>query len=576
MKIKKIRHSLAHILALAVKKLYPEVKFGMGPDTENGFYYDFEFKEPISSSDLSKIEEKMRELLQKEIKFEKKVVSKEKAGKIFKDQSYKLDLLKDLEEEVSLYSSNGFTDLCRGPHVKSTSDIPLEGFTLDRVAGAYWKGDEKNSMLTRIYGLAFGKKKELQDFLEKREEAKKRDHRHLGKRLDLFIFDEEVGQGLPLYLPKGAMVRHLLMDFALNTYLKEGYELVSTPHIGKEDLWEHSGHLKFYKEDMYGPLTVDEEKYRLKPMNCPFHVKMYKNEVRSYRDLPIRWSEMGTVYRYEKSGELHGLTRPRAFTQDDAHIICTPEQLEEEVVSALKLTRYIYQTLGLEDLKFKLSIRQPGKEDEYFGSEDEWKKGEMALKKALERFGQENYELDKGGAAFYAPKIDVDAVDAVGRRWQLSTIQIDFNLPKKFDMKYVDENGEEKTPFMIHRALLGSLERFLGVYIEHTAGEFPLWLAPEQIWIIPVADRNKKYAEKVAEALSDLRIKIKGRGETVSKKIREGELQKIPYLLVVGDREEEKQEVSVRKRNKGDLGAKKLSDFARQVKKEEREKTFDF
>ncbi len=576
MKIKKIRHSLAHILALAVKELYPGVKFGMGPDIENGFYYDFEFKKPISSSDLPEIEKKMKELLQEEIKFEKKVVSKEEAEKIFKDQPYKLDLLKDLGKEVSLYSSDGFTDLCRGPHMKSTLNIPLEGFTLDRIAGAYWKGDEKNSMLTRIYGLAFADKKELQNFLEKRKEAKRRDHRLLGKRLDLFIFDEEVGQGLPLYLPKGAMVRHLLMDFALKTYLKEGYELVSTPHIGKEDLWEHSGHLKFYKEDMYGPLTVDEEKYRLKPMNCPFHVKMYKNEVRSYRDLPLRWAEMGTVYRYEKSGELHGLTRPRAFTQDDAHIICTPEQLEKEVISALKLTRYIYQTLGLQNLKFKLSIRQPGKEDEYFGSEDEWRKGEQALKKALEKFGQENYELDEGGAAFYAPKIDVDAVDAVGRRWQLSTIQIDFNLPKKFDMKYVDKKGKEKTPFMIHRALLGSLERFLGVYIEHTAGEFPLWLAPEQVWIIPVADRNKKYAEEVAETISTLRIKIKGRGETVSKKIREGELQKIPYLLVVGDKEEEKKEVSVRKRNKGDLGTKKLKDFAKQVKKEIEQKTFDF
>lgn len=566
--LEKNRHSLAHILAHAVKELYPEAIFGMGPAIENGFYYDFD-NVKISEEDFKKIEEKMRNLISKNLSFEKQVISKEEAKDIFKNEPYKLELIEDIEgETVSVYKSGDFTDLCSGPHVENSKEIPLDSFKLDRVAGAYFKGSEENKMLQRVYGLAFLKKEELDDFLLKREEAEKRDHRKIGKNLKLFMFDDEVGQGLPLYLPKGGMLRHLLMNFALDTYLQNGYEVVSTPHIAREDLWERSGHLKFYKDDMYGPLTVDEKNYRLKPMNCPFHVKMYKSEIRSYRDLPIRWAEMGTVYRYEKSGELHGLTRPRGFTQDDAHIICAKEQLEEEIIKALQITRYIYRTLKMEDLIFKLSVRDPENLDKYFGEDADWKEAESGLKKALSVFTP-SHELDEGGAAFYAPKIDIDAVDAVGRRWQLSTIQVDFNLTSRFEMTYVDENGKEQTPFMIHRALLGSIERFLGVYIEHTKGEFPLWLSPEQIWIIPVSEKSLDYAKEVYSSLKKelLRVKLQDSSETLSKAIRNGELQKIPYLLVVGEKEKTTNSVSVRYRGK-DEGVLSTEEFLKRVKEE--------
>ncbi len=566
--LEKNRHSLAHILAHAVKELYPEALFGMGPAIENGFYYDFD-NVKISEEDFPKIEEKMRNLINKNLSFEKQVISKEEAKKIFKDEPYKLEMINDIEDDtVSIYKSGDFTDLCSGPHVENSKEIALDSFKLDRVAGAYFKGSEANKMLQRVYGLAFLKKEELDDYLEKREEAEKRDHRKIGKTLKLFMFDDEVGQGLPLYLPKGGMLRHLLMNFALDTYLQNGYEVVSTPHIAREDLWERSGHLKFYKDDMYGPLTVDEKNYRLKPMNCPFHVKMYKSEIRSYRDLPIRWAEMGTVYRYEKSGELHGLTRPRGFTQDDAHIICAKEQLEEEIIKALQITRYIYRTLKMENLIFKLSVRDPENLDKYFGEDAEWKEAESGLKKALSVFTS-SYELDEGGAAFYAPKIDIDAVDAVGRRWQLSTIQVDFNLTSRFEMTYIDENGKEQTPFMIHRALLGSIERFLGVYIEHTKGEFPLWLSPEQIWIIPVSEKSLDYAKEVFSSLKKelLRVKLQESSETLSKTIRNGELQKIPYILVVGEKEKTTNAVSVRYRGK-DEGVLPIEEFLKRIKEE--------
>jgi len=569
-KIEKIRHSLAHVLAYAIDELFNDVKFGMGPAVDNGFYYDFEFKkEDISKEDLPKIEKKMKELIKKDIKFKKEKVSREKAKKLFKNQPYKLNLLEEIEDDqISIYRSGEFIDLCKGPHIKSSKEINLKSFTLTKIAGAYFKGNEENEMLTRIYGLAFENKKKLKEYQKKLEEAKKRDHRKIGKNLKLFMFDKEVGQGLPLYLPKGARVRHLLIDFALTTYLNRGYELVSSPHIGSEELWQHSGHLKFYKEDMYGPIEVDGDKYRLKPMNCPFHIKMYKDEIRSYRDLPIRWAEMGTVYRYEKSGELHGLTRPRGFTQDDAHIFCTKEQLEDEILEALKITKYIYHTLGMEDLIFKLSIRDPEELNKYFGTDEQWNKAEDSLKKALKEFNQSDYELDEGGAAFYAPKIDIDAVDAMGRRWQLSTIQIDFNLPSKFNLEYINENGEKETPFMIHRALLGSIERFLGVYIEHTKGNFPLWLAPEQVWIIPIADDHEEYVEKVAQKLkeNDVRVNIKREDKTLSKKIRKGEIMKIPYLLVVGNNEVEDNSVSIRFENE-DKGTQKVDSFIKEITK---------
>ncbi len=567
--IEKNRHSLAHLLAHAVKDLFKGVTFGIGPATENGFYYDFDGVE-IKEEDLKKIEKRMRHLLKQNIPFEKKIISKSEAKNLFKNEPYKLELIEDIEEdEISIYKSGDFTDLCSGPHVKNSKEISIDSFKLDRTAGAYFKGSSDNKMLQRIYGLAFESKEALNDFLEKRKEAEKRDHRKIGKNLGLFMFDEEVGQGLPLYLPKGGMLRHLLMDFAMNTYLRNDYEIVSSPHIAREELWEKSGHLKFYKEDMYGPISVDEKNYRLKPMNCPFHVKMYKSEMRSYRDLPLRWAEMGTVYRYEKSGELHGLTRPRGFTQDDAHIICTKNQLEREVSKSLEITRYIYKTLGMENLIFKLSVRDPDNLENYFGDNSSWQEAEDGLKKALSVFSPSGYELDEGGASFYAPKIDIDAVDAMGRRWQLSTIQVDFNLPSRFAMTYINENGQEETPFMVHRALLGSIERFLGVYIEHTKGEFPLWLSPEQIWIIPVSDKFSEYAKEVYQSLrkKDLRVRLKDSSDTLSKNVRKGEMQKIPYLLVVGEKEKKQEAVSVRYHS-SDEGILPLTEFISRVEKE--------
>ncbi len=567
--IEKIRHSLAHILAGVVKEMYPEAKIGVGPAVDNGFYYDFD-NINISETDLPKIEKKMKEFIKKQVSFEKSVVSKKQAEEVFKNEPYKLELLDDIEEkEVSIYKSGDFTDLCSGPHIENTKEIDPDGFKLDRTAGAYFKGSEENKMLQRIYGLAFQSKKELDDYIAKREEAEKRDHRKIGKKLELFMFDDEVGQGLPLYLPNGGMLRYQLMNFAMETYFAHGYEVVSTPHIAREDLWKRSGHLKFYAEDMYGPISVDEKNYRLKPMNCPFHVKMYNSKIRSYRELPLRWAEMGTVYRYEKSGELHGLTRPRGFTQDDAHIICTEDQLFQEVVSALELVQYIYKTLGMEDLKFKLSVRDPKNIDKYFGENKDWEKAEKSLEEAINKASSSGYEVDEGGAVFYAPKIDIDAVDAVGRSWQLSTIQVDFNLPYRFDMKYIDEKGEEKTPFMIHRALLGSLERFLGVYIEHTEGNFPVWLSPKQVLVIPVSEKFTDYAEKVASTLKKqkIRVSVSSENETLGKKIRNGEVQKVPYLLVVGEREEKENTVSVRYRGK-DEGVVVVDDFVKKIKKE--------
>jgi threonyl-tRNA synthetase len=566
--IEKVRHSLAHILACAVKEMYPEAKIGVGPAIDNGFYYDFD-NINVSEGDLPKIEKSMRKIIKKGVVFEKQIVDRKEAEEIFKNEPYKLELLNDIEEEeISIYKSGDFVDLCSGPHIENSKKINPEGFKLDRTAGAYFKGSEENKMLQRIYGLAFQNKEELQDYIAKKEDAEKRDHRKIGKKLELFMFDDEVGQGLPLYLPNGGMLRYLLMNFAMETYLDHGYEIVSTPHIAREDLWKRSGHLKFYAEDMYGPISVDGKNYRLKPMNCPFHVKMYNLRKRSYRELPLRWAEMGTVYRYEKSGELHGLTRPRGFTQDDAHIICTEDQLFQEIVDALKLVQYIYKTLGMEDLKFKLSVRDPKNIDKYFGDNKDWEETEKALEKAINEVSSSGYEIDEGGAVFYAPKIDIDAVDAVGRSWQLSTIQVDFNLPYRFDMTYVNENGEEETPFMIHRALLGSLERFLGVYIEHTEGNFPVWLSPKQVLVIPVSEKFTDYAEEVLSALRKKRIRasLSGENETLGKKIRNGEVQKVPYLVVVGEKEKNEKTVSVRYRGK-DEGVMNIDSFIEEIKK---------
>ena len=563
-KLEKQRHSFSHVLAAAVKKLNPDAKIGIGPAIDNGFYYDFK-NISISEDDFEKLEKEMKKIIKEDLEFEKQVIKKNQAKDLFKDDPYKLELIEDLEdEEISVYKTGDFVDLCKGPHVKSTGDLNPEAFKIDRTSGAYFKGSEDRDMMQRIYGLAFESKEDLEDYLQKREEAKKRDHRKIGKELELFMFDEEVGQGLPLYLPKGAMLRKLLMDFAMDTYLENGYEIVSTPHIANEDLWETSGHLEHYAEDMYGPMEVDEKRYRLKPMNCPFHVKMYNSKTRSYRELPKRWAEMGTVYRYEKSGELHGLTRPRGFTQDDAHIICRGDQLQNEIMNALKLTKYIYSTLGMENLIFKLSVRDPEKKEDYFGTDQQWEKAEEALEEALKNFGQEEYVRDEGEAAFYAPKIDIDAVDAMGRRWQLSTIQVDFNVTSRFEMTYINEEGEEETPFMVHRALLGSLERFLGVYIEHTEGDFPVWLTPTQAWIIPISDDQEDYAYKVKSQLRErgVRVEVEGINETLSKAIRNGQTQKVPYLLVVGGREQESETVNVRFKGEeiGEMSVEKLMD----------------
>ena len=563
-KIETIRHSLAHILAYAMEEIYPDVKFGIGPAIENGFYYDFQLKEPLSLKDLPLIEKKMRELLKENIVFKRKEVSKKEAEKLFRKQPFKLELIKGLKGKISIYESGKFVDLCKGPHIKSTKQINPQAFRLVKVAGAYWKGNEKNPMLTRIYGIAFGSKKELDDYLRLREEAEKRDHRILGEKLDLFHIDEKVGAGLILWHPKGAILKRVIENYVLEEYLKNGYQLVSTPHIAKIGLWETSGHTQFYRENMFPlmhmrELAKDEkDDYQLKPMNCPFHILIYKQKIRSYREMPLRYTELGTVYRYEKSGVLHGLTRVRGFTQDDAHIWCTPGQLSSELTSVLKFAFFILKTFGFKDYEVYLSTR-PKK---FVGTVKGWQKATKALQFALKE-NKVDYKLDKGGGAFYGPKVDIKIKDSIGRAWQCTTIQVDFNLPQRFGMEYVDEKGRKRQPIMIHRALLGSLERFIGILIEHYAGAFPLWLAPEQIWILPLSSKNKNYAQKIKKALGDkgFRVRFKGEKETISKKVREGEIEKIPYLVIIGDREEKEGVLSIRQRGKGDIGKMSLTRF---------------
>jgi len=570
MRLDILRHSLSHILAYAVQELYPGTKFGLGPAIENGFYYDFELPSPISENDLSKIEKRMHQLVRKNIRFEKKVISKEEAERIFKDQPYKLELIKEIPgKTVSIYQSGNFVDLCKGPHIKSTKEIDPYGFKLTKIAGAYWKGDEKNPMLTRIYGLAFETKKELQNFIERQKEMERRDHRILGKKLELFIFDEEVGAGLPIWLPKGAILRKIIEDYLYQELTNQNYHWLSTPHIGKRDLFQRSGHLDFYKEDMYSPIEIEKEKYYLKPMNCPFHIKAYQSKVRSYRHLPIKYAEFGTVYRYERSGVLHGLTRARGFTQDDAHIFCTPEQLSEQLLKILKYGLKTLKTFGFKDYNIYLSTR-PKK---YVGTLKNWKRATNSLKYALNKLNLK-YQIDPEGGVFYGPKIDIKIKDSLGRLWQCTTIQVDFNLPEKFELNYIDRKGKKQRPIMIHRALIGSIERFIGVLLEHYAGALPLWLSPEQIWVIPVGSGNKKYAKEVDEKLTKqgFRSKLKDENETVSKKIREGEIQKIPYLLVVGDKEEKSKSVRVRKREKGDIGEIKIERFIKTINKETEKK----
>lgn len=554
-----MRHSCSHVLAQAVLQMFPEAKLGIGPTTENGFYYDFDLPRTLIPEDLAILEEKMIKIVNEKQTFKRVDSTIKEALEFYKkaDQKYKVDVVEGLlaqgEKEITFYenlNSEGkvaFSDLCRGGHSEDTGKTGA--FKLTHFAGAYWRGDEKQPMLQRIYGVCFKDKKALRVYLDMMEEAKKRDHRKLGVELELFTFDDEVGAGLPLWLPNGAILRNEVMNFAFNTYLRRGYDPVSTPHIAHSSLWSHSGHLDFYSENMYGPLTIDEEEYRIKPMNCPFHVKMYKSNIRSYRDLPIRWTEMGTVYRYERSGVLHGLTRVRSFTQDDAHIICTPEQLKEEVEKALEITEYILGTFGFENYEVNVSIRDPENKNKFIGDDKLWDLAEQTLKDVLEKSGSfKNYIYDVGGAVFYGPKIDIKIADSIGRKWQLSTIQFDFNLPERFGMRYVGEDGKEHTPYMIHRAILGSLERFIGVLIEHYAGAFPTWLAPVQVKILPISDKFLDYARALADDLKEdnIRVKVDESNEGLGKKIRNAEMQKTPYMLVVGEKEVENKEVAVR------------------------------
>jgi len=568
MKIETLRHSLAHILAYAIQELYPGTKFGIGPAIQDGFYYDFDIPSPISEKDLPKIEKKMRELIKKDLCFKKKIITKAEVKKVFENEPYKLELINELLKQklkINTYQVENFIDLCKGPHLKSTKEIPLDSFKLTKISGAYWKGDEKNKMLTRIYGTAFFSKEELKNHLENLKEAEKRDHRLLGKKLELFILDEEIGAGLPIWTPNGATLRHIVESYLYEELNNAGYNWVVSPHIANLELWKTSGHWDFYKENMYSPIKIDEDEYMIKPMNCPFHIKIYNNKIRSYKDLPILFAELGTVYRYEKSGVLHGLTRVRGFTQDDAHIFCTPEQLPEELLKTTRLGIKMLKKFGFKDFQIFLST-QPEK---YVGSKESWKKATDALKYTLSSL-KLDYEIDKGGGVFYGPKIDIKIKDSLGRQWQCTTIQVDFNLPQRFNMSYIDKCGKKQEPIMIHRALLGSVERFIGVLIEHYAGAFPLWLSPIQIWVVPIGKGHRKYAKQIADKLKaeGFRIELKDQDETVSKKIRNAGIQRIPYTLVVGDKEVRAKKIGLRTREKGDVGLITLSAFVKKIKQE--------
>ncbi|MFH1582527.1 MAG: threonine--tRNA ligase [bacterium] len=568
MKEEILRHSLSHILAHAIKELYPGVKFGIGPAIENGFYYDFEFKNNISIQDLPKIEKKMKELIKQNFVFNKKNITKTEARKLFKDQPYKLDLIAELPgKTATIYESGTFVDLCKGPHLKSTKEINPDAFELEKTAGAYWKGSEKNQMLTRIYGLAFSTKKELDSYIKLQEEAEKRDHRILGQTMDLFHIDENVGPGLILWHPKGASLKKAIMDRIIEECLKDGYQLVETPHIAKLNLWRISGHSDFYKENMMPPMRMkdldkrEKDDYQIKPMNCPFHIAIYKTELRSYKNLPIRFAEMGTVYRYEKSGTLHGLIRVRGFTQDDAHIFCSEEQLAEELAKTIKLTNKILRIFGFEEFDIYLST----KPDKYVGKPRMWEKAETALKYALEKSNMK-YQIDAGGGAFYGPKIDIKIKDSIGRLWQCTTIQVDFNLPERFDINYINQNGKKQRPILIHRAILGSLERFIGILLEHHGeilSKWPAWLAPIQLGLAPKEKQHKDLAKYIYETLKT-QIRMKNFEDEIKidelfelKNIRMIAEAKInfekkhfhhlntPYFFIIGDRELKEKKITI-------------------------------
>src|SRR5579863_4277257 len=562
------RHSTAHLLAAAVLELFPETKLGIGPPTDTGFYYDFQRETPFTPEDLEKIEARMQELQAKNLPFERKMTPKEVGLAKYADDWMKRELIEERAGEVFSEYTLGphFIDFCRGPHVPSTSR--LKAFKLLSVAGAYWKGDEHKPRLQRIYGTAFFNKKDQEAYLQRLEEAKKRDHRKLGQELDLFSIQELAGPGLIFWHPKGGRIRKIIEDWMRDQYLARGYSLVYTPHVMRRDLWKISGHANFYSDNMFKPMELDDAEYQLKPMNCPGHILIYKDKLHSYRDLPVRLGELGTVYRYERSGVMHGLMRVRGFTQDDAHIFCTPEQIEDEVVSCLQFAIDTLSTYGFTDYEAELSTWDGGASGKYDGTAEQWELAEGALKRATERLNMK-VKVMPDEAAFYGPKIDVKLVDAIGRLWQLSTVQFDFTLPRRFKLEYVAEDGKKHQPLMVHRALYGSIERFFGILIEHYAGAFPVWLAPVQAVVMPITDRHNEYAQKVVHQLKDagLRVELDDRKEKVNLKIREAQLQKVPYMLVVGDREAQDGSVSVRNRKHADQGAQKVEEFVASIQK---------
>jgi len=576
----RIRHSASHVMAQAVLEMFPEGKIAIGPAIEDGFYYDFDLPRTLLPEDLDKVEARMREIIREDHPFVYREVSADEARRQFADQPYKIELINELEKggvddaqagnatgepiKISFYTHGPFTDLCRGPHVERTGQINPDAIKLLNTAGAYWRGSEKNPMLQRIYGTAFETAKELEDYMAWREEVDRRDHRKLGKQLDLFSTNPEVGGGLVLWHPKGAMIRHLAEEFCIDEHIAGGYDLVYSPHIGRAQLWETSGHLTWYKDGMYSPMDIEGQDYYLKPMNCPFHIMIYKSTRRSYRDLPMRFAEWGTVYRFERGGVLHGLLRVRGFTQDDAHLFCRPDQMPQEIDRALNFCLHILRSFGFTDFQAYLATRDPEKSA---GDPAQWEAPTEALRAALIR-ADLPYAVDEGGAAFYGPKIDLKFKDALHREWQLSTIQFDFNLPARFNLSYTGEDGQEHQPYMIHRALLGSMERFFGVLIEHYAGAFPVWLAPVQAMVIPIADRHVEFARQVQAQLkaSGIRVEVDDSTNRMQNKIREAQNQKIPYMLVIGDKEQQADAVNIRLRSGEQLGAKPVAEVIALIK----------
>jgi threonyl-tRNA synthetase len=577
-KINILRHSTAHVLAAAVLKFFPEAKFAIGPAIDNGFYYDFELPRTLIPEDLPLLEKEMKEIIKANYSFEKKLVPAEKALEKFEklNQSYKIELIKDLikngEKEILIYKSGDFVDLCSGPHLQSTGEIDAQSFKLTHISGAYWKGDEKRKMLQRIYGTVFHNKKDLKKHLFELEEAKKRNHRKIGKEMELFANFPEIGQGLPVWLPKGYAMRRVLEDYMLKLERSYGYEHILTPNINKKELFETSGHLGFYNKSMYSPMEIDGETFYLKPMNCPAGMMVYKIKSRSYRDLPMKIGELGTVYRYEKSGELHGLQRVRGFTQNDAHIYCTPDQLKAEFVEVLNLLLKFYQDIGFENYKFRLSLSDNSK-DKYVGEKKDWEQAEKAMREVLKESEVDFYE-EKGEAAFYGPKVDVQAINVFGKEDSISTIQIDFNLPERFNLNYINKDGEKERPFVIHRALIGSFERFFAFLIEYYAGKFPTWLAPIQIGILPVSEKFDRYSQEIFDKFkkADIRVEMFNSDDSLGKRIAESTKMKIPYILIMGEKEEKDDLVTIRKRDEKEQKVMKIDEFLELIKKEIKEK----